>query len=49
MSVVGMKGADKNIGSWAALEDIKELKDKHVLVKTSRLLGRGRDLIIMNR
>ena len=29
-----MKGSDKDIGPWA-----KELKDKQVLVKASRLLG----------
>lgn len=49
MSAVGMKGADKDIGPWAPPDDIKELKGKHVLVKTSKLLGRGRGLIIMNR
>jgi len=44
-----MKGLDKEIGSWAALEDVKEPKDGQVLVKTNRLLGQGRGLVIINR
>ena len=47
--IVGMKGLDKDIGLRAASEDIKEPEDKYVLVKASRLLGRGGDLIIVNR
>ena len=44
-----MKGPDKDIGPWAAPEDVKEPEDRQVLVKTSRLLGRGRGLVIINR
>ena len=47
--IVGMKGPDKDIGSWAASEDVKEPKNKQVLVKASRLLDRGRGLVIINR
>ena len=47
--IVGMKGTDKDIGPWAPLEDIKEPEDKYVLVKASRLLGRGRGLIVVNK
>ena len=36
--IVGMKGPDKDIGSWAASEDVKEPENKQVLVKASRLL-----------
>ena len=39
LPTIEMKGPDKDIRSWAALEDVKELKDRQVLVKTSRLLG----------
>ena len=38
-----MKGLDKDIGPWAAPED------RQVLVKASRLLGRGRGVVIINR
>ena len=44
-----MKGPDKNIGPWAAPEDVRELKDRYLLAKASRLLGRGRGLIVVNR
>ena len=44
-----MKGSNKDIGSWAVPEDTKELKDKQVLVKASRLLGRGRGLVATSR
>ena len=44
-----MKGPDKDIGQWAAPEDDKEPDDRYVLVKVSKLLGRGRDLVIINR
>ena len=47
--IVGMKGPDKDIGSWAASEDVKEPENKQVLVKASRLLDRGRGLVIINR
>ena len=47
--IVGMKGLDKDIGLWAAPEDVKEPEDKYVLVKASRLLGRGGGLIVVNR
>ena len=46
---VGMKGSDNDIGPWAVPEDVKEPEDRQVLVKTSRLLGRGRGLVIINR
>ena len=37
---VGMKGPDKDIGPWVAPKDVKELEDRYILVKASRLLGR---------
>ncbi|XP_030936530.1 uncharacterized protein LOC115961743 [Quercus lobata] len=42
LTFTGMKGTNKDIGPWAALEDIKEPEEKYVLVKASRLLGRER-------
>ena len=44
-----MKGPNKNIRPWAAPEDVKEPEDRYVLMKASRLLGRGGGLIIVNR
>ena len=35
--------------SWAAPEDVKEPKDRQVLVKVSKLLGQERGLVIINR
>ena len=35
-----MKGPDKDIGPWVAPKDVKELEDRYILVKASRLLGR---------
>ena len=49
MDFVGMKGPDKDIKLWATPKDVKEPTDRQVLVKTSRLLGRGRGLVIINR
>ena len=49
LPTVGMKGPDKDIGSWAIPKDVKEPKDKQVLGKTSKLLGRGKSLVIINR
>jgi len=43
-----MKGPDKNTGLWAALADVKEPEDRQVLVKESKLLDRGRGLVIIN-
>ena len=37
---VGMKGPDKDIRPWVAPKDVKELEDRYILVKASRLLGR---------
>ena len=47
--IVGINGLDKGIGPWAAPEDTKEPEDKQVLVKGSRLLGRGRVLVTTSR
>ena len=44
-----MKGPNKDIGSWATPEDVKEPENSPVLVKASRLLGRGRGLVIINK
>ena len=46
--IVGMKGLKKGSGSWATFKNVKEPKDKHVLVKTTRLQGRGKGQIVMN-
>ena len=37
---MGISGSNKSIGSWAALEEVREPEDKLVLVKVSRLSGR---------
>ena len=42
---MGMSGSDKGIGPWAAPKDVKELEDKLVLVKVSRLSVRGWELV----
>jgi len=44
-----MKGSDKGIGPWAAPEDAKEPEGKQVLVKASRLLGRGWGLVATSK
>ena len=46
---VGMKGPNKDIGLWATPKDVKEPKHRQVLVKVSKLLSRGRGLVIINR
>ena len=43
-----MKDLNKDIGPWAAPEDVKEPKDRYVLVKASRLLDQGGGLIVVN-
>ena len=47
--IVRIKGSNKDIGPWAMPEDAKELEDKQILVKASRLLGRGRGLVTTSR
>ena len=47
--IVGMKGLDKDIEPRAALKAIKEPEDKYILMKASRLLGRGKGLIVVNK
>ena len=44
-----MKDPNKDIGLWAALEDVREPEDRYVLVKASRLLDRGGGLIVENK
>ena len=44
ISFVGINGLDKGIGPWAMPEDIKEPKDKPVLVKASRLSGHDKQV-----
>ena len=44
-----MKDPNKDIGPWAALEDVREPEDRYVLVKASRLLDRGGGLIVENK
>ena len=48
-SFVGINGLDKGIGPWATPEDVKEPEDKPVLVKASRLSGRGQELVTTSR
>ena len=48
MASVDEWSRDKDIGSWAALEDVNEPEDRQVLVKVSRILGRGRGLVTIN-
>ena len=36
---VGIKGSDKDIGPWVKPKDAKEIKNKQVLIKASRLWG----------
>ena len=49
ISFVGINGLDKGIGPCATPEDVKEPKDKPVLVKASRLSGRGQELVTTSR
>lgn len=43
-----MQGSGKDIGLWVTPENVIKPKDKHVVGRASRLLGRGRELIIKN-
>ena len=49
MKSVGINGSDKGIGLWVAPKDAKESEDKQVWVKASKLLGRGRELVMTSR
>ena len=44
-----MKGPNKDIEPWATTEDVEKPDDRQVLVKASRLLSRGRGMVIINR
>ena len=44
-----MKDLNKDIGPWAAFEDVREPEDRYILVKACRLLDRGGGLIVENK
>lgn len=42
---MGINNSDKGIGPWAVPEDVKEPKDKQLVVKASKSLGQRRELV----